>query len=158
MRKNKIKKIFTSIMVIISLWIFMYIFPFWSDLHTYYKMKNCSSEQTKEILNLMGVEYNTNAEITYIEHKSTWGNDTPRHFYIILFCDDSEIISDYYTYINRMAKKNSYENDYEINVKSTSEKELSIYYTYNMKRDGPPCALEQYIKKNGVRVIRMIDN
>lgn len=105
----------------------------------------------------MGIDYYDNIDVTYIEHKTTWGNDIPRHFYLVIYSDNPKIVSDYKAYIDEKTKLNNYENDYEINAVTFSRNKIVIYYTYNMKRDGGPCELELYIKKHGRRTIKLID-
>ena len=94
--------------------------------------------------------------VVYIEHKSFWGNDTPRNFYLILYSDISKDVSDYKTYIDDRAKYNNYENNSVIYSEMINANKIAIYYTYNMKRDGKPCELEEYIRKHGRRKIKLL--
>ena len=100
----------------------------WYDDHTYYILEDCTSDQSKEILQMIGLDNGRDVNVAYIEYKLTDG--THRSFY------------------------NNYDTE-SIAVKSIQNGNLNILYSYNVKSNNGE--LEKYIIKNGRRKIRVFD-
>ena len=126
----------------------------WYDDHTYYILEDCTSDQSKEILQMIGLDNGRDVNVAYIEYKLTDGTHRLRSFNIILQIDNNDTIKE----IDNDIKKRSFYNNYDtesIAVKSIQNGILNIIYSYNVKNNNGE--LEKYIKKNGRRKIRVFD-
>ncbi len=129
----------------------------WSAGHTYHVMEDCTSAQSKEIVELMELDPPHDLDVVHVRGQGIFFDDEWNHLFVKVSSADENTLGEYKDYIDDKNKKDSPENKHYVSEATIEGDTLSFTYTYRRRGDGDPCPAERYVCEHGVQKLILSD-